>query len=337
VAPVQPRWSRATVTLTGPDTERTVMSDASDDPVEDDPTDTPAGPDDPETDGTEDLEALRAEVEQKYDFENFGPQDMNEMTPEEWDVAFDPETWITGEQLFDRVEADLKTQVANRDVFARVERFDDLLIAYSDTGYAAVYPDGSVEGQGTVLRDVKPTVALCSMDSYEVPEMPEGDLLPEPKEVPESSDALGNTVMQVIAGVQVLAGLALLSAWVLYLTGVLSQPGTNTQGLNLVLLVVAGLGFLAIGIFLFVMVANARLSDKFRAEEFRNRLRAIGLEDGERPSFLDDLDGLEGELPAQLRREVTDTDDQSDSTEGRSGASDGEAGGESSSRRDGER
>jgi hypothetical protein len=131
------------------------------------------------------------------------------------------------------------------------------------------------------------------MDSYDVPEMPEGDLLPEPREVPESSSTLGNTVLQVIASVNVLAGLVLLGAWVLYLTGVLSQPGTNTQGLNLALIVVAALGFLIIGIFLFTMVANARLSDKFRAEEFRNRLRAIGLEDGERPEFLEEIEGLD--------------------------------------------
>lgn len=246
---------------------------------------------------SEDVQALREQVEEKYDFENFGPGDMEEMSPEEWDAAFDPESWITGEELLDRVEADLKTRVANRDVFARVERFDDLLIAYSDAGYAAVYPDGSVEGRGTVLRDVKPTVALCSMDSYDVPEMPEGDLLPEPHEVPQSSGALGNTVLQIVGGVNVLAGLVLLFVWVLYLMGVLSQPGTNTQGLNLALIVVAGLGFLGIGLFLFVVVANARLSDKFRAEEFRNRLRAIGLEDGERPDFLDEIDGLEGRLP----------------------------------------
>jgi hypothetical protein len=97
----------------------------------------------------------------------------------------------------------------------------------------------------------------------------------------------------VIASVNVLAGLVLLGAWVLYLTGVLSQPGTTTQGLNLALIVVAALGFLGIGIFLFTMVANARLSDKFRAEEFRNRLRAIGLEDGERPAFLEEIDGLD--------------------------------------------
>jgi hypothetical protein len=246
---------------------------------------------------SEDVQALREQVEEKYDFDDFGPGDMQEMSPAEWDAAFDPESWITGEELLDRVEADLKTRVANRDVFARVERFDDLLIAYSDAGYAAVYPDGSVEGRGTVLRDVKPTVALCSMDSYDVPEMPEGDLLPEPQEVPQSSGTLGNTVLQIVGGVNVLAGLVLLFAWVLYLMGVLSQPGTNTQGLNLALIVVAGLGFLGIGIFMFVVVANARLSDKFRAEEFRNRLRAIGLEDGERPDFLDEIDGLDGRLP----------------------------------------
>ena len=293
------------------------MSDAPDDPAEDEPsaradaaadappegepeTEVPEGEpgDPPESDA--DLDALRAEVEEKYDFENFGPQDMAEMSAEEWDAAFDADTWITGERLLDRVEADLKRRVADRDVFARVERFDDLLVAYSDSGYAAVYPDGSVEGRGTVLRDVKPTVALCSMDSYDVPEMPDEEVLPEPQEVPESSDALGNTVLQIVAGVQVLAGLVLIGAWVLSLFG-FSPPGTSTRGLNLPLLVVAGLGLLLIGIFLFVVVANARLSDKFRAEEFRNRLRAIGMEDGERPEFLAEIEGIEGELPESLR------------------------------------
>lgn len=241
----------------------------------------------------EDIEALREQVEETYDFEDFGPGDMAEMSPEEWEAAFDPETWITGEQLLDRVEADLKSRVQNRDVFARIERFDDLLVAYSDTGYAAVYPDGSTEGRGTVLRDVKPTVALCSMESYDAPEMPEGDLLPSPAEIPDdSSSALGNTVLQIVAGVHVLAGLVLLGAWVLFLGGVISQPGVNTQALNLAFVVVAALGFLGIGIFLFTVVANARLSDRFRAEEFRDRLRAIGLEDGERPDFLREIEGV---------------------------------------------
>ncbi len=258
----------------------------------------------------EDIETLRRQVEEEYDLEDFGPGDMAEMSPEEWEAAFDLETWITGEELLDRVESDLRRQVANREVFARVERFGDLLVAYSDSGYAAVYPDGSVEGRGTVLRDAKPTVALCSMDSYDVPEAPEGDLLPEPREIPDdSSSTLGNTVLQIVAGVHVLAGLVLLGAWVLYLAGILSQPGTNTQGLNLALIVVAGLGFLGVGIFLFTVVANARLSDRFRAEEFRDRLRAVGLEDGERPEFLREIDGLpEGVLEGGDERVTTDAD-----------------------------
>jgi len=259
---------------------------------------------------TEDTETLRRQVEEEYDLEDFGPGDMAEMSPEEWEAAFDPETWITGEELLDRVESDLRRQVANREVFARVERFGDLLVAYSDSGYAAVYPDGSVEGRGTVLRDAKPTVALCSMDSYDVPEPPEGDLLPEPREIPDdSSSTLGNTVLQIVAGVHVLAGLVLLGAWVLYIAGILSQPGTNTQGLNLAFIIVAGLGFLSVGVFLFTVVANARLSDRFRAEEFRDRLRAVGLEDGERPEFLREIDGLpEGVLEKGDERVATDVD-----------------------------
>jgi hypothetical protein len=261
------------------------------------------GPDDGGEQEDAELDALRREVEEKYDFENFGPRDMAEMSQQEWEAAFDPDTWITGEELLDRVEADVKNRVASRDIFARVERFDDLLIAYSDNGYAAVYPDGSVEGRGTVLRDVKPVVALCSMDSYEVPDAPEEAVLPAPQEVPESSDALGNTVLQVVAGAQVLAGLALFVASLLYGFGIVSQPGTTSQFSNPALLFVAALGFLVIGVALFAVVANARLSDKYRAEEFRNRLRAVGLEDGERPDFLDELSGVEGELPEELVRE----------------------------------
>jgi len=267
------------------------MSDSSDEqaPVQEEPEDSsepdpePAdgsdlGPEpesEPET-GTEELttKELRAQVEEKYDFEDFGPAQMAEMSAEEWEAAFDPDTWITGSELLDRVEADVKHRVLTRDVFARVERIGDpdRLVAYSDEGYAVVYPDGSVEGSGTVLRDVKPLVALCSMEEYDPPEMPEGDLLPEPMEVPEGSGEFGNLMVQLVAGAQVLAGLGLLGAFVF------------TDGGPIVL--VAAFGFLVIGVTLFVVVANARLSDKFRAEEYRNRLRAVGLESGERPEWL---------------------------------------------------
>jgi hypothetical protein len=217
-------------------------------------------------------EQLRREVEEKYDFENFGPDQMAEMSADEWDAAFDPDTWITGNELLDRLEADLKRRVLDRDVFARIERIDGRVIAYSDEGYAAVEPDGSIEGHGTVLRDVKPSVALCSMDSYEAPDMPDGELLPEPQAVPEGSGELGNLMLQVVGGIQLLAGIGLVGAWIL--------TDLNIVGL------IGGLGFLTIGLILFTVVANARLSDRFRAEEYRNRLRAVGLEDGERPDFV---------------------------------------------------
>lgn len=233
-----------------------------------------------------DTEELRKQVEEKYDFDNFGPADMAEMTAEEWDVAFDEESWITGEDLLDRVARDLRSRVANRDVFARIERHREppRVLAYSDEGYAIVYPDGSLEGEGTVMRDVKPTVALCSMESYDVPEDVPDRPLPEPEAVPEGGGELGNRMLQAIAGVQLLAGLALLGSGVLAATGAIGNAGTS-----IALLIVAGLAFVAVSLVLFFTVANARLSDTFRAEEYRDRLRAIGLEDGERPDFVPEL------------------------------------------------
>ena len=259
------------------------MSDSSDEQVRagqaaDSPTET----------DSEGVEALRKQVEEKYDFDDFGPADMAEMTAEEWDVAFDEESWITGDALLDRVERDLRSRVATRDVFARIERSQNppRVLAYSDEGYAIVYPDGSVEGEGTVLRDVKPTVALCSMDSYDVPEEVPDNPLPEPEAVPEGGGELGNRMLQVIAGVQLLAGVAMLAGAVLALLDVFGLGG---PGANIEFLVVGGLAFIGVSLVLFFTVANARLSDKFRAEEYRDRLRAIGLEDGERPDFVPEL------------------------------------------------
>jgi len=239
------------------------------------------------------VEALRREVEESYDFENFGPEEMARMSPEEWEAAFDPESWITGPELLDRVEADLKDRVARRDVFARIERVaDDRLVAYSDEGYAVVEADGSIEGMGTVLRDVKPTVALASMESYDVPDPPSGELLPDPMEVPEGSGELGNRMLQVVATIQLLVGVVLLGGGLL---GAFAEAG--------IVAVVAGIGFLFIGIVLLLVVANARLSDRFRAEEYRNRLRAAGPEPDlpadERPEFLDRLFEEYPELEAQ--------------------------------------
>lgn len=246
-------------------------------------------PGDPDADAGEGGERpTPEEVEQRYDFDDFGPQQMREMSPEEWEAAFDPDAWTTGDELLDRVASELRARVATRDVFAVVEEvFEDgerRVIAYDDDGYALVHPDGTVEGFGTVLRDVKPTVALCSMDDYE-PQSPPEDvaLLPEPGEVPDQSGEFGNLMVQVVAVAFVLSGLALVVAW--------PVAGIPVLGAALGLFVI-----LPVGVFLFMTVANARLSDRFRTEEYRERLRAIGLEDGERPAFLP----LEGDQVVEL-------------------------------------
>lgn len=271
------------------------MADPSSPPTDDEPSSSEFG-EGSTADGDEpSLADLRREVEAKYDFDNFGPADMDEMSLEEWEAVFDPNTWITGPELLDRVSADLERRIADRDVFARLERLDepDRLVAYSDTGYAVVYTDGSIEGRGTVLRDVKPTVALCSMDDYDVPEPPADSRLPDPMEVPEGTGELGNLMLQIVAGVQVLAGLVLVAMWLV-------------TDLGLIPLVV-GLSFLFVGGLVFLMVANARLSDKFRAEEYRNRLRAVGLDSNEPPAFLADADP--DDVPPALRDLVPGPDE----------------------------
>ena len=241
------------------------------------PDGSPAGEETATGDG-EDLADLRSQVEEKYDFEQFGPSDMAEMSADEWEAAFDPDAWITGEGLLDRVEADLRSRVADRDVFAVVERVGGdrpRVVAYSDSSYAVVHPDGSVEGEGPVFQDVKPTVALTSMPDYEVPEPPAEGGLPEPSSVPESAGGLGNLALQLIAGLFGLAGLALLGAALV----------AGLGGATVVAIVIA-LVFLVVAVLLLLTVANSRLAARYRAEEYRDRLRGARVGEGERPEFL---------------------------------------------------
>ncbi len=217
------------------------------------------------------------ELEERYDFEAFGPQEMAEMTADEWAVAFDAESWVTGTELLDRVERELRTRVQTREVFAVIERIqsegDDAVLAYSDEGYALVRPDGTVEGFGTVLRDVKPSVALCSIPAYE-PETPPGEAapLPDPAAVDAAQSELGNTMLQVLALAFGVGGVVLIGAWLVVDTPLVAA--------------VIGVGFLIGAILLGILVANARLSQRYRAEEYRERLRAAGVGSGERPSFV---------------------------------------------------
>ncbi len=230
-------------------------------------------------DGPEGDEApSTADVTDRYDFESFGPADFEEMAPEEWEAAFDPKSWVTGEALLDRVHAELLHRVDDGDVFAVVERTthagEPCVLAYSDRSYAIVYPDGQVTGIGTVLRDVKPTVAVCSIEEYDVPPPPSERPLPTPQEVAAPGGDLGNLMLQLIGFASGLSGLILLGGWML---GPVPSIG-----------LIVGLGFIVIAVFLLFVVANARLAARYRREGFRERLRGAGLEDLERPGFLPD-------------------------------------------------
>lgn len=243
----------------------------------------------------EELAELRAAVEEKYDFDNFGPAEMAQMSGEEWEAAFDPETWITGERLLDRVESDLKSKIAAREIFAVVERETDQLVVYSDTGYAVVSADGTVEGEGGVRRDVEPVVAMCSMEEYEVSEPPADYELPSAETVPEQTGEFGNLMIQLIAGGQLIGGVALIGAFALRLVETIIAP------------VVGGL-FLIVGIGLFALVANARLSDRFRAEQYRNRLRAVEAGGIDRPEIEGNVDEPDGEREPPQRADNHETE-----------------------------
>ena len=236
--------------------------------------------------GAPSTEELRERVEQQYDFEEFGPREMAEMDVDEWEAVFDPDSWITGEGLLDRVEQELRANVQRREVFAVVERVgdgdDDRVVAYSDEGYVIVRPEGTVKGTGTILRDVEPMVALCSMESYDVPDVGEDAGLPHPEAVAEGSGDFGNRMLQVVAGATVLSGIAFVLVW---LASVVGAVGVGFAG---AIILTLGLLFVVVGAVLFLTVANARLSDRMRAEQYRDRLRAVGAGTGERPDFLPD-------------------------------------------------
>ncbi len=249
--------------------------------AESDGTEPDAGAGETETLSTEEL---RRQVEEQYDFDDFGPAEMAEMSADEWEAVFDADSWITGSELLDRVEDELRSNVERREVFAVVERVgegdDDRVVAYSDEGYVIVRPDGSIQGTGTILRDVEPMIALCAMEESDVPDVDDDAGLPHPDTVPEGSGDFGNRMLQVVAGATTLSAVIFLLVWG---AGVVALIGLGFGG---AILVTRGLFFLFIGFFLFLTVANARLSDRMRSEQYRDRLRAVGAGSDERPSFL---------------------------------------------------
>lgn len=249
----------------------------AEDPVVDDETAGDAGASRPD-------DSFRAAVEAKYDFANFRPADMARMSLDEWEAAFDPETWITGPELLDRIDAELHNRIADGQLFAVVERHSEggepRLLAYTDAEYVVVHPDGTVVGTDGIRQEIEPVVALCSMDSYDVPPASDDAGLPEPDSIVPGSGALGHRLLLVVAVVQLLAGFVLLLSPLLVNLG----PGAGA------LAVVLGLGFIVVGVVIGLLVANARLSDRFRAADYRERLRDAGVGSDDRPGFLPTFD-----------------------------------------------
>jgi hypothetical protein len=119
-------------------------------------------------------------------------------------------------------------------------------------------------------------------------------------------------MLQVVAGATTLSGVIFLLVWV---AGVVDLIGIGFGG---AIIVTLGLFFLVIGFFLFLTVANARLSDRMRSEQYRDRLRAVGAGSDERPAFLPDEAFEAGgreleEAMERIHREAIDgTDDPSE-------------------------
>jgi hypothetical protein len=231
--------------------------------------------------------SFRAAVEAKYDFDDFGPADMAEMSVEEWEAAFDADTWITGSDLIDRVENELRSRIAAGELFAVVERHrvteEPRLLVYSDAEYTIVHSDGRVEGADAISREIEPVVALCSMESFDVSKPPADAGLPDPAGIKPGSGDLGHRLLLGLAVIQAVAGLGLLVSPLFLGLG----PGAGA------LTTVIGLLFIGIGLLLGVLVANARLSDRFRAAEFRDRLEGAGVGSSERPDFLPSMEADE--------------------------------------------
>jgi hypothetical protein len=133
--------------------------------------------------------------------------------------------------------------------------------------------------------------------------------------VPEGSGELGNWMLQFMAGMQILVGVGIFVLW-LFTPLIDFRAGTASGGsVNIIAPIAAG-AFVLLGLFLFATVANARLSDRFRAEEYRDRLRAVS-EAGDRPAVHpfegEDGDGVgdagTGESPTRTVPRESDTND----------------------------
>lgn len=197
------------------------------------------------------------------------------------DLPLDLELSIVGKELLNRIELDVKDRISRRNIIAAIEtiHIDDEvhLLIYDDTGYALISLDGSTSGMGSIRTEVENIVVLCSLSTYDVPELPSGDFFLGMNVPSKPSSGVGNKLLQMLASSFILIGILFLFS-PLFVN--FPRPGSG------ILTTVSGFGFILTGLFLLLVVVHSRLSDRFRSMEYADRLKKIGIGSDFRPDFL---------------------------------------------------
>ncbi len=188
---------------------------------------------------------------------------------------------IVGTDLLDRIEADTKDRIRRRNILAMIERISiegtGHILIYDDLGYALVEPDGSVSGIGSIRTEIENVVVLCSMSSYDVPELLNGNFLPKISSTYKPANQIGNKLLQTLSFSFFIIGFILL----------ISPIFINFYASSATILTtISGLGFILTSLFIITLVIHSRLSDRFRSSEYQNRLKNIGIGSNSRPSFI---------------------------------------------------
>ena len=193
------------------------------------------------------------------------------LTPLDSDLPLDLEFSIVGKELLNRVDLDIKDRISRRNIIAAIETIhiddEENLLIYDDAGYALIALDGSVSGMGSIRTEIENIVVLCSMDTYDVPELPAGDFSLNIDAPSKSSSGIGNKLLQILASSFLIIGILLLFS-PLFVN--FPRPGSG------ILTTVSGFGFIFTGLFLLLVVVHSRLSDRFRSTEYADRLKKIG-------------------------------------------------------------
>ena len=208
------------------------------------------------------------------------PTEESLTTPDP-DFPSDLEFSIVGKELLNRVDLDIKDRISRRKIIAAIETIhiddEENLLIYDDAGYALIALDGSVSGMGSIRTEIENIVVLCSMDTYDVPELPAGDFSLNINTSSKSPSGIGNKLLQILASSFLIIGILLLFSPIFVN---FPRPGSG------ILTTVSGFGFILTGLFLLLVVVHSRLSDRFRSMEYTDRLKKNGIGSDFRPDFL---------------------------------------------------